>query len=263
MERYFTFQDENSDKFWTIETKGDELFTTYGKNKKGIKLFSNCQKAEKLFDTDEECEKEAKKLISKKIKEGYLEQEPFFLELYDEILKLHKNNKAAIQKLMDILDQRSDPLNITYGAEAIKESIFYIFHYKIAYNPFDGFDAAINVIYHLPKMKIADTEILQDIYSYGLRIAANINDKKLELFCKEHLPEQAATGPHAVGLAALAVINGDKKELLENIKIAIHNGIHYERFLDDPLFKKSCKEEEVLAIFDEKWKGISELIMME
>jgi predicted DNA-binding WGR domain protein len=257
MERYFTFQDENSDKFWTIETKGDELFTTYGKNKKSIKLFSNGQKTEKLFDTDEECEKEAKKLISKKIKEGYFEQEPFFLELYDEILELHKNYKEVIQKYMDILDQRPVPLKITYGAKAIKESFF---DYKIAYNPFNGFDAAINVIYHLPKMEIDDTEILQDIYSYGLWIAANTNDKKLELFCKEHLPEQAKTGPHAVGLAALAVINNDKKELLENIKIAIHNGIHYDIFLDDPLFEKYRKDGEVLAVFDERWEGISKWI---
>ena len=59
------FKDEKSDKFWFIETLDCELMVNYGKT--GV-----TGKYEiKEFDTVEECEKEALKLINSKKKKGY------------------------------------------------------------------------------------------------------------------------------------------------------------------------------------------------
>ena len=61
------FKDEKSDKFWFIETLDCELMVNYGKT--GV-----TGKYEiKEFDTVEECEKEALKLINSKKKKGYQE----------------------------------------------------------------------------------------------------------------------------------------------------------------------------------------------
>lgn len=65
MNKAFRFQDEKSDKFWRVETLGCEMVTNWGKTA----TFGRWQITE--FDTEENCEKEAAKLIASKIKKGY------------------------------------------------------------------------------------------------------------------------------------------------------------------------------------------------
>ncbi|MDR2869044.1 MAG: WGR domain-containing protein [Deferribacteraceae bacterium] len=73
--RYFTFTDGSSNKFWKIDIEIDEeedeynFVTTYGK------IGTAGQTSEKSFDSAEDCEKEANKVIAQKVKKGYVESE--------------------------------------------------------------------------------------------------------------------------------------------------------------------------------------------
>jgi predicted DNA-binding WGR domain protein len=64
---HLEYIDGSSDKFWEISTNGKSHTVTYGKNG------TSGQSKTKEFDSEEECEKDAKKLINEKIKKGYSE----------------------------------------------------------------------------------------------------------------------------------------------------------------------------------------------
>lgn len=67
MKHYLTFQDDKSDKFWQIEVSENSFIVTYGKTG------TSGQTQIKTFDDKEICLKEAKKLLSEKLKKGYIE----------------------------------------------------------------------------------------------------------------------------------------------------------------------------------------------
>jgi predicted DNA-binding WGR domain protein len=67
MKRYFINQDGFSNKFWNVEIYGKTQIITFGK------INTQGRKAEKEFETAEECQKETEKLISQKLKKGYVE----------------------------------------------------------------------------------------------------------------------------------------------------------------------------------------------
>lgn len=71
MKRTFVYKDEKSYKFWWIDYGGCSFAVNYGK-------YGSIGKFElKEFDTEEDCQKEAEKLIRSKIKKGYVEDENF------------------------------------------------------------------------------------------------------------------------------------------------------------------------------------------
>jgi len=71
MKKAFTYQDEKSNKFWTIDYSGMTIGVHYGKN-------GTIGKYEiKEFSSQEDCEIEAKKLIASKMKKGYQENHTF------------------------------------------------------------------------------------------------------------------------------------------------------------------------------------------
>jgi len=71
MKKAFVFQDDKSNKFWWIESFKDSFVVNYGK-------FGVTGKYEiKEFDSEEECEKQAQKMISSKMKKGYKEDTTF------------------------------------------------------------------------------------------------------------------------------------------------------------------------------------------
>ncbi|EMN54723.1 leucine rich repeat protein [Leptospira interrogans serovar Autumnalis str. LP101] len=70
MKHYLTFQDDKSDKFWQIEVSENSFTVTYGKTG------TSGQTQIKTFDDKEICLKEAKKLLSEKLKKGYVETDP-------------------------------------------------------------------------------------------------------------------------------------------------------------------------------------------
>lgn len=67
MKYYLTYKDDKSDKFWNIEVSGKSFTVTYGKTGTA----GNPQT--KTFNTEEKCLKEAEKLLSEKLKKGYVE----------------------------------------------------------------------------------------------------------------------------------------------------------------------------------------------
>ena len=71
MKRAFIYKDEKSHKFWWIDYSGCDFAVNYGK-------FDSIGKFEiKDFDTEEECLKQAEKLIHSKEKKGYVEDANF------------------------------------------------------------------------------------------------------------------------------------------------------------------------------------------
>ena len=66
MKEALLFQDDKSNKFWRVETDGSYMVTNWGKTG------TNGRWQLTEFDSDEECEKEAAKLVSSKKKKGYL-----------------------------------------------------------------------------------------------------------------------------------------------------------------------------------------------
>ena len=65
--RMFEFVNEKSCKFWEIWTDGPSLFTRYGR------IGVAGQITEKNYDSDEEAALQAAKIITAKLKKGYVE----------------------------------------------------------------------------------------------------------------------------------------------------------------------------------------------
>jgi len=68
MKRTFLYTDEQSNKFWTIETNSNSYTVNYGK------AGTDGQTQTKEFANEEACQKAADKLIAQKTKKGYVEQ---------------------------------------------------------------------------------------------------------------------------------------------------------------------------------------------
>lgn len=68
MKKIFEYSDDKSNKFWSIETNGNEFTVVFGKTG------TDGQSQTKSFADSETCEKEAEKLIREKTKKGYVEQ---------------------------------------------------------------------------------------------------------------------------------------------------------------------------------------------
>ncbi|EMO14921.1 leucine rich repeat protein [Leptospira santarosai str. CBC523] len=69
MKKYLTFKDDKSDKFWNIEVSENSFTVTYGKTG------TAGQTQTKSFDDEKKCLKEAEKLLSEKLKKGYVEKD--------------------------------------------------------------------------------------------------------------------------------------------------------------------------------------------
>lgn len=71
MKTVLRFVDEKSDKFWRVETADCEMLVNYGKTG------TTGRYEIKEFDSEEECEKNATKLVKSKTKKGYQEMPDF------------------------------------------------------------------------------------------------------------------------------------------------------------------------------------------
>ncbi len=71
MRRCFTYKDDKSDKFWWINYCGPQFAVNFGKTGTTGRFEI------KEFDSDEECEKQAAKLLVQKVKKGYIETSDF------------------------------------------------------------------------------------------------------------------------------------------------------------------------------------------
>ena len=86
--RAFSFSDEKSDKFWWIDFDGLDFVVNYGR------AGTNGRFQVKEFDSEEDCKKEAEKMIAQKIKKGYIEEANFDFDnrfyFDDEEIGLHR-----------------------------------------------------------------------------------------------------------------------------------------------------------------------------
>jgi predicted DNA-binding WGR domain protein len=70
MRREFYFQDDRSNKFWTIELAGCECVTTHGR------VGAKPRETRKQFDSEDAAGREFEKQIAAKLKKGYVEGAP-------------------------------------------------------------------------------------------------------------------------------------------------------------------------------------------
>ncbi|AKH78004.1 WGR domain-containing protein [Leptospira interrogans] len=94
MNHKLIFRDDKSDKFWNIETSGNSFTVTYGKT--GTAGTSQT----KTFETEETCIKEARKLLSEKLKKGYIEGNDRTEKLTSNNDKKHKSNQQEVNKII-------------------------------------------------------------------------------------------------------------------------------------------------------------------
>ncbi|WP_061281144.1 WGR domain-containing protein [Leptospira interrogans] len=94
MNHQLIFRDDKSDKFWNIETSGNSFTVTYGKT--GTAGTSQT----KTFETEETCIKEARKLLSEKLKKGYIEGNDRTEKLTSNNDKKHKSNQQEVNKII-------------------------------------------------------------------------------------------------------------------------------------------------------------------
>lgn len=84
MKKFLRFVDERSNKFWRVETADCEMLVNYGK------AGTTGRYEIKEFDSEEECEKNAAKLLGSKLKKGYREMDDF-----DEIEHLYFDDEEV------------------------------------------------------------------------------------------------------------------------------------------------------------------------
>ncbi|EMN92843.1 ATP-dependent DNA ligase-like domain protein [Leptospira interrogans serovar Medanensis str. UT053] len=94
MNHQLIFRDDKSDKFWNIETSGNSFTVTYGKT--GTAGTSQT----KTFETEETCIKEARKLLSEKLKKGYIEGNDRTEKLTSNNDKKHKSDQQEVNKII-------------------------------------------------------------------------------------------------------------------------------------------------------------------
>ena len=70
MKREFFYQDDRSNKFWTIELVGTGYVTTHGR------VGSTGRETRKQFDSEDKARRECEKQITAKLKKGYTEGAP-------------------------------------------------------------------------------------------------------------------------------------------------------------------------------------------
>ncbi|AXR60571.1 WGR domain-containing protein [Leptospira mayottensis] len=95
MKHYLTYKDDTSDKFWSIEISGNSFTVVYGK----IGAVGTSQT--KAFETEETCLREARKILSGKLKKGYIEKNDIIknsVPTDNKRPKLDKENQKEVDK---------------------------------------------------------------------------------------------------------------------------------------------------------------------
>ncbi|MBK7936967.1 MAG: WGR domain-containing protein [Lewinellaceae bacterium] len=68
MKRYFTFRDDKSDKFWSVEVQNSKITVVFGRM--GLAGTTTV----KILEDEAAAEKDAERLIREKVKKGYVEK---------------------------------------------------------------------------------------------------------------------------------------------------------------------------------------------
>lgn len=118
MKKHLKYIDDTSDKFWHIETSGNQLTVTYGKN--GTSGISQT----KTFDSADDCAKNAEKLLNEKIKKGYSETgEVVASEKADKKTGKVSNINAILEEYDRILRTKNASLLLPFLTENSKGNL--------------------------------------------------------------------------------------------------------------------------------------------
>ncbi|EMY78704.1 leucine rich repeat protein [Leptospira weilii serovar Ranarum str. ICFT] len=161
MKHHLTYKDDKSDKFWNIETQEKSFTVTYGKTG------TNGQTQTKTFGSEEECLKEAKKLLSEKLKKGYVE----------EIGELANTKSAATNTEKKNSEPKTDYIKewdeIT-NSKDLQDSLTKHFHY-LADSP--GFEPVVRKIFeHTKTAKTVGNTLIVEFKSGKTLKAASPGD---------------------------------------------------------------------------------------
>ncbi|MDI7234924.1 WGR domain-containing protein [Leptospira santarosai] len=116
MKHHLTFKDDKSDKFWSIEVSGNSFTVTYGKTgtkNNSTRSLSTDRSAghtqTKTFDNEEKCLKEAEKLLSEKLKKGYVEDarkpQPNPVEKWKSIVDIKDLQKSLVNAFIHLVPE--------------------------------------------------------------------------------------------------------------------------------------------------------------
>ena len=177
MKRIFEFSDDKSNKFWSIETNGNEFTVTFGKTG------TSGQSQTKSFDDEAACEKEAEKLIREKTKKGYVEQGGIETpETLDEAFELALDNDKHIPLFIDYhrglcgdgdevatIEQLSDLLSDTdNGLRLLAACCVYVI---------DNQDIECNIADWIEECVGDDSKKQEKLFKYMLLETANLTHK--------------------------------------------------------------------------------------
>lgn len=104
MKRYFTYKDEKSEKFWSVDNAGDTITIVYGK---GHTLGVTHTKK---MESPEAAEREIAKMIRDKVKNGYREtvekvKEKFGQTDFWSLIERSKTNSEDVESQVELLTQ--------------------------------------------------------------------------------------------------------------------------------------------------------------
>lgn len=116
MKKSLKYIDGNSDKFWEINVTGFEFTVTYGKN--GTSGTSQT----KSFSTDEECLRNAEKLVSEKLKKGYSENGEVSVTSKPKTVKA-VNSAAVLEEYDAIIKAKDIHLMLPFLQENAKGNV--------------------------------------------------------------------------------------------------------------------------------------------
>ena len=111
MKKYFTYKDDKSDKFWSVEVNGTSITVVYGKT--GTAGVTNT----KDFSDEADAIKEMQKLINEKTKKGYKERtgkkagkfgETEFWGLIERAKNKTEDTYEQMELLIELLTERSE-----------------------------------------------------------------------------------------------------------------------------------------------------------
>ncbi len=165
MKHHLTYKDGKSDKFWNIEVSGKSFTVTYGK------IGTSGQVQTKDFDSEEKCLKEAKKLLSEKLKKGYVEGSNFVntKSSTDTIIKSQEPKIDYIKEWQAIVD-----------AKDLHKALIEHFSYLVD-NP--EYDRLLEAVMQKASSSRIEENSLQIVFPNDLLLSANA-PSSLEEFTK-------------------------------------------------------------------------------
>jgi predicted DNA-binding WGR domain protein len=235
MKRIFIYDnpENESSKYWIIDQKGENTFIEFGKarDEEWLIDFVNDNTGkhynQKTYESKEDASKARERLITSKIKNGYIEANILELELIRNMGDLcwdYGDNTESFKNTMEEIRNLNEPLSIRYGFNDINRCLQQAI---LTLTP-SGSDGSMEYMVKIMKSKlkcIADfiyelnklfTGIkFNSFYSKGLQISAIIKDKELENYCKENLPKENIDSEQLLGVMTIAAAEENKDDVFK------------------------------------------------